>query len=70
MSLTKIDTAVEHEKYENMSVQRRIAVGCAFDAAIKALQANGVHKADCAMDDRAEELVAAIAYYMRRSSIV
>lgn len=66
MSLLTIDTQKEHEKYEGMSVERRIAVDNAFKEAIKALKAHGVK--ECAMDDRAEELVAAISYYVRRSS--
>lgn len=66
--LLTIDTSKEHVRYEALSVERRIAVDNAFKAAIKALQDNGIHKQDCAMDDRAEELIAAIAYYVRRSS--
>lgn len=59
-----IETRTEHMKYESMNVEFRIAVDFAFKAAVKELKANNV---DCAMDDRAEELIAAIAYYVRRS---
>lgn len=66
MSYLMIDTQKEHQRYEEMDIIRRSAVDIAFKAAQKALKENGIK--ELANDDRAEELVAAIAYYVRRSS--
>lgn len=66
MSYTNIETHKEHMLYEALDIDTRIAIDVAFQAARKALEANGVK--ELANDDRAEELIAAIAYYVRRSS--
>jgi hypothetical protein len=66
MSYAVIDTKREHERYEELDVNKRIAIDIAFKAAVKALRGNGIK--DLAYDDRAEELVAAIAYYVYHSA--
>jgi hypothetical protein len=65
MSYTKIDTGVEHANYEELPVNQKLAVDAAFTAARLALSDYGIGQ--LANDDRAEELIAAIAYYIRRS---
>lgn len=61
-----VDTKKEHDKYEASCVEHRCAVDAAFTATIKTLKTNGI--LDCSMDDCAEELIAAISYYVRRSA--
>jgi len=65
MSMTKIDTGKMHEAYEQMTSDDQRAIDKAFTAARTALIDNGL--GHVANDDRAEELVAAIAYYVIRS---
>lgn len=63
--MVNINTVSEYLSYQNLDVDTRIAVDIAFKAARKALLDNGIQ--ELANDDRAEELVAAIAHYVRRS---
>jgi hypothetical protein len=65
MSYTMIDTRKMHNEYEQMTPDDRTAIDKAFRAARTALVDGGL--GHVANDDRAEELVAAIAYYVVRS---
>ena len=65
MSLLTIDTQKEHDRYQARDANTRVAIDAAYTAARKALQESSIEVAN---DDRAEELIAAISYYVRRSS--
>lgn len=65
MALTIINTQAAHNAYEQMTIDEQVAIDKAFTAARKALAENGIGQ--LANDDRAEELVAALAYYVIRS---
>lgn len=62
MSYTTIDTQKEHDRYEKRDANTRIAIDRAYSAAVKELAKFGLEVAN---DDRAEELIAAISYYVK-----
>ena len=49
-----------HEKYANLDPTEQDTINLAFDAVVAVFKRDGV---DCAMDDRAETLIAAITEY-------
>jgi hypothetical protein len=66
LSLTT-DQRLAHLRYEIADNLIRQAVDDAYSAARKSLEANGM---DCASDDRAEALVAAILIYLEDSAVM
>jgi hypothetical protein len=65
MSFTSIDTQKVHSAYEQMTDEIRKAIDNAFTACRLSLKQDGIGQ--LANDDRAEELIGAIAYYVMRS---
>lgn len=66
MSYTLLDTSKAHQRYEYTSRARQRAVDKAFAAAVLAIK-DEIDGFEMPGDDRAEELVAAIYYFIERA---